>query len=536
MTELLLTSAVVIFACVVFQRLSGKFGVPGLFVFILLGMLFGSDGLFKISFDDFGFANEICSVALVFIMFYGGAGTRWDTAKPVAVKSMLLSSVGTFVTCGLVGLFCRFVLGLGWLESFLAGAVICSTDAASVFSILRNNKMNLKYQTAPVLELESGSNDPFSYMLTTVVLSLMGSGTYGVLDAVKLLVLQIVIGVLCGFAFSYIAKAVLKRYNLARSNSYIPFIVGIALASYALPIVLGGNGYLSVYITGIILGNSYIPHKKEFLSFLDGITSIMQMLLFFLLGLLSYPSKLFSVAPMALCIVLFLTFIARPIAVFAVLSPFRCKFKQQLFVSWAGMRGAASIVFAIMAMTDSAYLQYDIFHIVFFIVLFSILVQGTLLPKVAKSLDMIDENEDVMKTFNDYTSEVPVDCVSFKLVENHPWVGCKIADTVFPPSSVVVMIIRDGKKIIPNGQISFEAGDKIILCGLAGDIYSGIELSELKVSRSDRYEGKTIAESFKGKRLVIFIKRGTRVLFPSGDTVLEAGDTLIINETDYVTK
>lgn len=534
MENLLMMSAIVIFACIIFQKISGKLGVPGLFVFILLGMIFGTDGLVKIPFDDYDFANEICSVALIFIMFYGGAGTKWSKAKPVALKSVMLSSVGTVLTAGFVGVFCYIALDFELLESILTGAVICSTDAASVFSILRSKKMNLKYSTASLLEVESGSNDPFSYMLTVITLALMQGNDYGAGQIIWLLAKQVIIGVVMGFAIAYIAKQVLIRLRLKESGFDTTFVVGVAIISYALPSLTGGNGYLSVYITGIVLGNSHIPNKKGIIHFLDGVTGLMQMLLFFLLGLLAFPSRMPSIMGVALLIAIFLTFIARPIAVMATLSFFKCNIRQQLFVAWSGMRGVASIVFAIMAVTSPAYIQNDIFHIVFFIVLFSIFIQGTLLPFVAKKLDMIDEEADVMKTFTDYTDEVPVQFIQFELHKGHFWEGKSLAQIVLPPESILVLIIRNNEKIVPKGDTYLEAGDIVILSGKAGEKVGGVNLYEKEINKDDEWAGKMISEIPECSQLIVLIKRGEQVIIPKGNTVLLEGDTLVINDMEEV--
>ena len=225
----------------------------------------------------------MCSVALLFIMFYGGFGTNVRSARPVAAQAVLLSSVGTVLTAGLVGVFCHFVLGVALWESFLIGAVISSTDAASVFSVLRSRHLNLKYHTASLLEVESGSNDPFSYMLTTIVLSVMHGGSSGGQFA-AMLAAQIGYGVLFGVVLALAARWVLGRFRFSAGFD-AAFAVAVALLSYVLPEMLGGNGYLSVYLTGMILGNSRIPNKSGLLHFFDAATALMQMVLFFLLGL-----------------------------------------------------------------------------------------------------------------------------------------------------------------------------------------------------------------------------------------------------------
>ena len=301
MTTILWLTAVVILSCVLFQRLSGKVGVPALLFFILLGMFFGTDGVVKIPFDNFELAQNVCSVALLFIMFYGGFGTNVRSARPVAAQAVLLSSVGTVLTAGLVGVFCHFVLGVALWESFLIGAVISSTDAASVFSVLRSRHLNLKYHTASLLEVESGSNDPFSYMLTTIVLSVMHGGSSGGQFA-AMLAAQIGYGVLFGVVLALAARWVLGRFRFSAGFDAV-FAVAVALLSYVLPEMLGGNGYLSVYLTGMILGNSRIPNKSGLVHFFDAATALMQMVLFFLLGLLAFPSQLPRIAPRALVIV-----------------------------------------------------------------------------------------------------------------------------------------------------------------------------------------------------------------------------------------
>ncbi|MBQ7039414.1 MAG: potassium/proton antiporter [Clostridia bacterium] len=530
METFLLLASVVIFACVAFNKLSGRFGVPGLFVFILLGMVFGSDGLFKIPFDNYSFASDICSVALIFIMFYGGFGTKWSLAKPVAVKAMLLSSLGTVITAGLVGVFCYFVLKFHVLEAFLMGAVICSTDAASVFSILRSKKINLKYGTASLLEVESGSNDPFSYMLTAVILSLMEGKSTGAWSVVFMLVMQILMGVAFGVIIAVTAKKILKKLTFKDAGFDAVFTVGVAVLSFVLPALVGGNGYLSAYITGIILGNSKIPNKKGLVHFFDGVTGLMQMLLFFLLGLLSFPSKLPAIALTAVAVVLFLTFVARPVAIFAVLSPFKCKINQQAFVAWSGMRGAASIVFAIMAITSPAALDNDIFHIVFFIVLFSVLVQGTLLPFFAKKFNMIDENADVMKTFTDYADEIPVRFIQFGVHKGHEWDGKRVADITLPPECILVLLIRNGEKIVPKGRTVLKNGDTLILSGVEGGEVKGVHLYEHTVEAGDEWVNRRIYEFPSEKTLIILIRRKNHVVIPKGDTVILENDILVIND------
>ena len=276
---------------IILNKLSSKAGMPMLLAFIVLGMIFGSDGLLKIKFDDYKSAESICSIALIFIIFYGGFGTKWNVAKPVATKAILLSTLGVVLTAVFTGLFCHFVLRFSLLESFLVGAVTSSTDAASVFAILRSKKLNLKYNTASLLEVESGSNDPLSYMLTIIVLSFMqGNASTG--KMIYMLFAQIVYGFAFGVAIAYGALYILRKFNFSYAGFDFLFVLAVASLSYAIPTLIGGNGYLSAYVAGLFLGNKTFPQKKNLVHFFDGITGLMQMLIFFLLGLLSLPSKM----------------------------------------------------------------------------------------------------------------------------------------------------------------------------------------------------------------------------------------------------
>ncbi|PHV69914.1 potassium/proton antiporter [Sporanaerobium hydrogeniformans] len=530
MSVYLLVSAVIIIACVVFNKVSSKLGIPMLLLFILLGMFFGSDGIIKIPFDNFNFAEQICSVALIFIMFYGGFGTKWSEARPVATKAVLLSTLGVVLTAGITGLFCYFVLKIELLESLLIGSVISSTDAASVFSILRSKNLNMKYNTASLLEVESGSNDPFSYMLTITLLSLMSGSVSGEKIAYMLFA-QIVYGIGIGVITAYMAIRILKRFNFATEGFDTIFIFALVLFSYAAPTLLGGNGFLSTYIFGIILGNKPLRNKKSLVHFFDGVTGLMQMVVFFLLGLLSFPSELPKVVVPALIIALFLTFVARPLAIGLLLAPFRCKLNQQILVALAGLRGAASIVFAIMAMTSPAYTRNDVFHIVFCIVLFSILLQGSLLPYLAKKLNMIDEESNVLKTFNDYIEEVPVQFIQLTIKQNHLWAGKVIRDIQLPPDTLIVQLIRGEERITPDGNTVLCAGDVLVLSAKSPETIDNFYLTELSLIDGHEWIGKNVSSiKLEPSKLVVMIQREGEIIIPNGNTTLKLNDKLVINQ------
>lgn len=530
MTLNILTVGIVILISVLLNKVSSRIGMPALLAFILLGLIFGSEGIVKIPFDNYEFAAKVCSAALIFIMFYGGFGTNWREAKKVAPQSILLASLGVVMTAFLTALFTYYVLKFTLLESMLLGSVISSTDAASVFAILRSKKLNLKDNTASMLELESGSNDPTSYMLTAVVLSIMNGQANGGRIAYMIFA-QVAYALVIGFIISQIAIFILKNFKFETNGFDAVFVLGIALVSYAIPEALGGNGYLSAYLVGIILGNQNFDYKIELVHFFNGVTGFMQVVIFFLLGLLAVPSRLPSIAGPALAIALFLTFIARPITVFTILSPFKASMGQKLLVSWSGLRGAASIVFAIIATVDPAYMKNDIYHVVFFLVLLSISVQGSLIPLLAKKLDMIDHTENVMKTFTDYQDEEPVGFIQLNIDENHPWFEKRVMEVNLPPGILIVSIVRGDLPIAPNGHTIIESGDILILSALAVSSEITTELTEFEVSKDD--VGKKIFEldNLHKGQLVIVIKRDEDIIIPDGSTIIENGDELVINNT-----
>ncbi len=530
MTNYILIVTVIILLCLFLNKLSSKIGIPVLLAFIILGMLFGTDGLLKISFDNYRIAEEICTVSLIFIMFYGGFGTNWKQAKPVAGKAVLLSTVGVLLTAVTTGFFCYGVLHFRFWESMLIGAVLSSTDAASVFSILRSRQLNLKDNTASMLEMESGSNDPCSYMLTVIILAVMKGGFTGG-SLLRLIVLQLVFGILIGVIVAAFGAWVLSQMKNTGDGVDTIFVFSMALLAYAGAAVLGGNGYLSTYLAGLILGNRPLHNKKSLVHFFDGLTGLMQMLIFFLLGLLAFPSALPGIIPVAFAIALFLTFVARPVSVFAILTPFRCPVRQQLLVAWSGLRGAASIVFAILATVDPAYTKNDLFHIVIFIVLFSISIQGSLLGFIARRLDMIDDRNNVMKTFSDYSEEVPVEFVKIAVKKNHPWSGKKIRDIVSLPDLLLVLILRGEERIVPNGDTVIREGDRIVLSALSPEEHLGLYLSEISIDKESPWIGLPLSRvKLEEGSLVLVLMREDQVKIPNGNTVIRENDILVVSQ------
>ncbi len=457
---LILCSSVILLA-IFSNKFLDALGIPALLFFMCLGMLFGTDGIFKISFADFANTKDIASLALGFIIFYGGFCTKWTTAKPIIAKAAVLSTAGVFLTAVLTSVFCHFVLELSFLESFLIGAVISSTDAASVFSILKAKNLHLKENTAPLLEIESGSNDPMSYVLVILAITLMQNQSSGFVIA--LFFKQMIFGILIGVLVAKISIYIYEKTSIITDENGSLFIIALVLLSYLLPFFCDGNPFLAVYFLGIILGNANILNKVPMMHFFDGITKLAQIGIFFTLGLLAFPREVPSILLTGMLIFLFLTFIARPAAVFLLLSFFKSGINQCLLVSWAGLRGVASIVFAIIAMDSGITLHYDLFHLVFLISILSVAIQGTFLPLAAKMTNMIDPHVDIKKTFNDYEEECAVKLLRITVPKNHEWVGKPIRCVEFPQKSLAILIKRKQERIIPKNSTVIQAGDNITL-------------------------------------------------------------------------
>lgn len=560
---LLLLLGVVVALCIFINRITDKLKVPSLLLFIGLGMVFGVLLRPQIgNFTDYNFGNIVCSVCLVFVIFYGGFGTNYKAAKPVAPQALLLSFAGTALTAGIIGVFVYYVFrllpffdgGIGWAESMLIGSVICSTDAASVFNILRSRRLNLKYGTSSMLEMESGSNDPMSYMLTVVFTAVIAA-QYGISgssmsagEIVGMLFSQVGFGALFGVGFGFAGVYLMRKFSGDGGQRGAIFIFALALITYALPTLLGeitgvawlaGNGYLGVYICGIMLGNARIPQKRDCVRFFDALTGVAQMIIFFLLGFLATPEWLIrpQVLVPAVLIFLFLTIVARPVAVAGLLAPFRAKWNQIGVVSWAGLRGVASIVFAIYAISSlpaaegasaESMLPYELFSIVFVIVIISILVQGTLLPLMSKKLNMLGDTDDVLRTFNDYTEASDVSFVKVVVGENHPWAGKKLRQCVMPREFLVVLLLRGEEVIVPNGNTLVNAGDVLVTAAPEFENREDFGMFEEFIGKNHAWTGKKVRElELEPGTLIAMIKRGGGTVIPYGATEIAEGDSLV---------
>lgn len=537
MLKLMIICALVLLICVTSTKILYKFGVPILLVFIVLGMIFGSDGVVGIYFNDYELASKVCTTALIFIMFYGGFGTNWNMAKPVAIPSICMSTLGVIFTAGLTGIFCFLIFKTTLLEGLLIGSIVGSTDAASVFAILRSQRLNLRGSIASMLELESGSNDPCAYMLTIIILGLMYSGEYG--DIFPMVLKQVLVGIIVAVVLAKLSIYLLRHVKFEIEGFYPIFITAIAILSYSLSEYFSGNGYLCVYIVSIIIGNAKIPHKKSIFQFFDGISWLMQTMLFFLLGLLAFPSRIPAVMIKGISISIFMIFVARPVAIFSILYWFKIPIKQQAFISWVGIRGAASIVFAIFAETYGVAINNDIFHIIFFIALFSVTVQGSVTPILAKKLDLIDNKESVLKTFNDYKEDKSTRLIEFTVDEHNIMANKTIMDANIPEDILVVMIKRKGDVFVPNGSTIILPGDILVLSGNKLKNFNEYQeekstsLTEVSVEEKSSLVNKAIKNAnIPDDVLIVMIKRSGEVLVPNGNTLILAGDILVITSNN----
>ena len=527
MNMILLFVGAVIIACILLKPIAAKLPFPTLLIFIALGMFLGSGGPLHINFNDFKATENVCTAALIFIMFYGGFNTNIERARPVAVPAVLLSTAGVVITAGLTAVFAHVALRFDWPLALLLGSVISSTDAASVFSVLREHRLSLKGGTDSLLEVESGSNDPLAYMLTAVF-SALALG-----EAVNLPVLiaqQIVFGAAFGLAFGWVGMKLACRMNL-ESQSETIVLIAIALLSFAVPSQLGGNGFLSVYLAGIVLGASDIPSKREMVHVFDVLTEMAEMTIFFLLGLLVTPARLPQMLLPGLALMAFMLFVSRPIAVGVLLAPFKTNPRQVALVSWAGLRGAASVVFSLFAVVAGVPGGHDLFDLVFVIAVSSIVVQGSLLPAVAKKLNMIDAEGDVRRTFNDYRDEDGMSFVKFKVGAGHPFSGRSLADIGSATDMLVVLVLRDGAHpVLPNGDTVIQEGDLLVMAAPTFEERAEVTLREVTVTPHGRLAGQRLRDVPQGKHpfIVVMLKRDGQTIIPDGNTLIYAGDEAVI--------
>lgn len=469
--NILLIGSILLFVSIIVGKTGYRFGVPALLLFLVVGMLFGSDGL-GLQFHSAKTAQFIGMVALSIILFSGGMDTKFTEIRPILTPGIVLSTVGVLLTALFTGLFIWWISGMSWSNiylpittSLLLASTMSSTDSASVFAILRSQKMNLKHNLRPMLELESGSNDPMAYMLTIVLIQFVQSSGMGTGAILGSFVIQFLVGAAAGYVLGKLAILILNKINIDNQSLYPILLLSFVFFTFAITDRLHGNGYLAVYIAGIMVGNNKIIFRKEIATFMDGLTWLFQIIMFLMLGLLVNPHEMLEIACVALLIGVFMIVIGRPLSVFLCLLPFRkITFKSQLFVSWVGLRGAVPIIFATYPVVANVEGSNVIFNIVFFITIVSLVVQGTTVSYVARLLHLSTPLE---KTGNDFGVELPEEIdsdlrdmtVTQEMIEK----ADTLKDMNLPKGTLVMIVKRGDEFLIPNGTLKLHVNDKLLL-------------------------------------------------------------------------
>ncbi len=504
-------------------NISNKSGLPSLLLFLGLGIICSQLG---VEFNNFDIAERFSTIALVVIMFYGGFGTNWKMGKPVFKEAVTLAFLGVVLTSILTGLFAHYVFRVSWVESMLIGSIVGSTDYASVLNILKSKNLNLKYGTASLLELESGSNDPSAFTMTLLFLSLY-LGTE--ISVVSLIAKQVGLGLAIGFSMSFVVSKLLEYLDIQSDGLVTVFMFAMAIFTYASTTSLGGNGYLAVYLFGIIIGNKVFKGKRDIVYFFDGFTELMNIALFFLLGLLATPARILSNIWISLAFMLFISLIARPASVFALMAPFKLKKNQLYIISWAGLKGAAAIAFAIMVVNTASGFSLDIFHIVFGICLLSSLFQGSLMPYITKKLDMMDPNDSVLRTFNYYVDKGDLTFMKTKLDGSSKMVGKRLMDLNVRGEFVVAKIIRDDKSLVPTGDVVLKDGDVLVVMGEEYFDPYAQDLMEFTITDFHPWANKKLKDLHLPKNeLVLSVNREGNLLIAEGRTEILVGDRIIL--------
>lgn len=469
--NILLVGSVLLFVSIIVGKTGYKFGVPTLLLFLLVGMLFGSDGL-GMQFHNADEAQFIGMVALSIILFSGGMDTKFNDVRPIMAQGIMLSTIGVLLTAFFTGIFIWWISGMSWSNiafpittSLLLAATMSSTDSASVFAILRSQNINLKHNLRPMLELESGSNDPMAYMLTIVLIQLVQASGVSGGDIALSFAVQFIVGGALGYALGRTAVFMLNRLNIDNQSLYPILLLAFVFFTFSITDLFKGNGYLAVYIAGMIVGNNKIKHRKEITTFMDGLSWLFQIIMFLCLGLLVNPHEMLDVAIVATLIGVFMIFIGRPLSVFLCLLPFKnMTTRSRIFISWVGLRGAVPIIFATYPVVAGIEGANMIFNIVFFITIVSLIVQGTTISKMANKLKL---SKPMPKTGNEFGVELPEEInthlYDMVIEPSHITSGDTLKDMALPKGTLVMIVKRDEEYLIPNGTLKLHVGDRLLL-------------------------------------------------------------------------
>lgn len=451
---------------IVSSKFSARIGMPVLVLFLVVGMLAGSEGLGGIDFENYGVANSIGSIALALILFDGGLRTSLVSVRSAWRPALSLSTVGVLLTSALTGLAAAWVLDVPVLHGMLLGSIVGSTDAAAVFSVLRTSGMKLPSRLTATLEVESGSNDPMAIFLTVGLIEIIMGTADSLAGIVLLFILQFGVGTIVGIGVGYFSALLVNRINLDYPGLYPILALALGFLSFGLAAVLGGSGFLAVYLTGIVLGNSSkLVFKNGIFLFHDAAAWLSQIMLFIMLGLLSFPSRLVSVAAEGLAIALVLILVARPIAVLLSAFPFRFSLREYTFLSWVGLKGAVPITLATFPLLAGIEKSDLLFNVVFFVVLVSAITQGWSLPLVARWLRLgrpTDIRAPLTVEIN-ALRHIDGEIVEYVVSSSSRAAGLALRHMALPYDVVVTLIVRKDEIIIPRGRTVLLAGDHVFI-------------------------------------------------------------------------
>ncbi|MDR0981949.1 MAG: potassium/proton antiporter [Culturomica sp.] len=469
--NVLLTSSILLFISLIISKTGYRFGVPALLLFLLVGMAFGTDGV-GIEFNNPYYAQFIGTVALSIILFSGGMDTKIEDIRPVIREGVVLATAGVVITALVTGVFVYIIttftdqhVSITLLEALLLASVMSSTDSASVFSILRSKKLILKHNLRPLLELESGSNDPMAYLLTILFIQMIQSTDVSAWELVQMLLLQLTVGSICGYLLGRLAVFILNKINIQYESLYPVLLLSMVFFIFSFTNLLQGNGYLAVYIAGVVVGNKRFVHKRNVNSFFEGFAWLWQIVMFLTLGLLVNPRELLSVAGLGILVGVFLILVGRPISVYLCMLPFRkLPFKAKTFISWVGLRGAVPIIFATYPQIAGIPNANLIFNVVFFITILSLVVQGMSISKVANKLGLASPEPQNVNTFGMALPEEMKSSMSeIIMTEEILSHGNQLMKLSLPDNTLVVMLKRDNKFIIPTGKTKLLPNDRLLV-------------------------------------------------------------------------
>ena len=463
--RLILLTAILLVLGIASSKLSSRVGLPVLVLFLGIGMLAGGEGLGGIAFENYPLAHAVGTVALAVILFDGGLRTDIRRLRAVLAPAVTLATVGVALTASIVALFASLLLGLPWTVALLGASIVSSTDAAAVFAVFRARGTRVRERLSSTLEVESGSNDPMAVFLTLACLGvLFGELQWGP-DIVWLFLRQLVLGGAIGWLVARGTAIVVTRIGLDSAGLYPVLTAAAGLLAFGAAAVAGGSGFLAVYVAGIVLGGRRLPFRQAVFMFHDGLAWMAQIVMFTLLGLLSFPSRLVAVSQPALLVAGVLVFLARPLAVAVCLLPYRYTMREIAFVAWGGLKGAVPIILATYPLLRGLTGAETLFDMVFFAVVVSAVTQGWTLPFAARALGLDEGQARESGVTLEITSlqDVDGDIVEYAVIERSRAAGLRVRDLALPDGVVIAMIVRDKQVIPPRGSTRIEPGDDVFV-------------------------------------------------------------------------